>query len=37
LRGVQPAPHPKTAGAERVKPPTEPSAAWPSRAERKLE
>ena len=37
LRGFQSDPYPETAGAERIKPPTQPSAPWPSRAERKLE
>jgi hypothetical protein len=36
LRGLQPDLYPETAGAERMKPPTQPSAPWPSRVERKL-
>lgn len=33
LRGLQPDSYPETAGAERMKPPTQPSAPWPSGAQ----
>ena len=36
LRGLQPDSNPETAGAERMKPPTQPSAPWPSGADRTL-
>jgi hypothetical protein len=36
LRGLQPDPYPETASAERMKPPIQPSAPWPSGEHRKL-
>jgi hypothetical protein len=36
LRGLQPDSYPETAGAERMNPPIQHSAPWPSGADRKL-